>query len=200
MIQHRRASFLVIGTLILAACLLSVVGCGETPRSSAPAVAVTATPVPATTTTTKVVVLDFLSTFQAKDPFIPQVISTTNTSTPGSQGSGTTTASRPSTSQSTTTPSGSQTTRSTTTPTSHPTQTTSGSRYLKLLSISSVNGVAVCTFEVNRVVYQDKKVGEVVSTSWGQIKVLAINTQNQTVTLQHGSETRTLSVGQQIIK
>jgi hypothetical protein len=58
----------------------------------------------------------------------------------------------------------------------------------------------VCTFEVDRVVYQDKKVGDVVSTSWGQIKVLAINTQTQSVTFQHGSESRTLSVGQQIVK
>lgn len=180
--------------ILLATAAFLVVGCGGSPGGTATTTAATAGPVPATTTTTKVVVLDFLSTFQAKDPFIQQMISTTSGTGPtttGGQG-GSTTTTRGSTTSTRST--------STTTTTPYPTQTTSGSHYLKLLSVSSVNGVAVCTFEVDRVVYQDKKVGDLVSTSWGQIKVLSISTQNQTVTFQHGSEVRTLSVGQQIVK
>jgi hypothetical protein len=42
--------------------------------------------------------------------------------------------------------------------------------------------------------------GDTVSTSFGQIKVLDINTSSQTVTLLHGSETELLSVGQTILK
>ena len=58
----------------------------------------------------------------------------------------------------------------------------------------------VVTFEVDGVVYQNKAVGAVVSTSWGQIKVVAIDADGQTVTLLHGSETRVMSVGQQFLK
>ncbi len=191
MSRRTRTSLLVVALLVAAACALLIVGCGGTPSSSAPTTAATGTPMPATTTTTKVVVLDFLSTFQAKDPFIQQVVSTTKGTGPSTTGQGGST---------TTTRGSTTTTRPSSTTTPYPTQTTSGSHYLKLLSVSTANGVAVCTFEVDRVVYQDKKVGDVVSTSWGQIKVLAISTVNQTVTFQHGSETRTLSVGQQIVK
>lgn len=187
-----RVRWCLVALFVLAAAILAVVGCGESPSSTAPTTGSTSSPVPATTTTTKVVVLDFLSTFQAKDPFIQQMVSTTKTTGSATTGqSGTTTTTR-----------GSTTTRTGTTGTTspYPTQTTSGSHYLKLLSVNTVNGLAVCTFEVDRVVYQDKKVGDVVSTLWGQIKVLAINTQTQSVTFQHGSESRTLSVGQQIVK
>jgi len=39
-----------------------------------------------------------------------------------------------------------------------------------------------------------------VSTSWGQIKVIDIDPDTQTVILLHGSETRVMQVGQAILK
>lgn len=187
-----RFSWCFVAVVLLATLVLGAVGCGESAAPIASVTGQTSGPIPATTTTTEVVVLDFLSTFQAKDPFIQQMVSTTKTT-----GSGTTAQSGTTTSTKNGDTGGSGTTRTSST---HPTQTTSGTHYLKLLSVSTANGVAVCTFEVDRVVYQDKKVGDVASTSWGQVKVLAVNVENQTVVFQHGSESRTLSVGQQIVK
>ena len=71
---------------------------------------------------------------------------------------------------------------------------------LKVLSIDEVNGEPVVTFEVDGVVYEDKHEGDVVSTSWGQIEVVEIDAANQTVVFLHGSETRTLAVGEQFLK
>lgn len=179
----------VVLLLVLAAWILA---CGGSPGTTATTAKKSSTSV-AATTTTALVAFDPLSTFRAKDPFIPKVISTTTTTkgTSGTTQPGTST----STSQSTTT-----TRASTTSTTGYPTQTTTAGHYLKLLSVSLANGVPVCTFEVDRVVYQDKRAGDTVSTSWGQVKVLSISTQNQAVTFLHGSETRTLSVGQQVAK
>jgi hypothetical protein len=67
---------------------------------------------------------------------------------------------------------------------------------LKILSISTVSGVAVVTFRVDSTTYKDKRAGDVVSTTWGQVKVVDINTSSKVVTLLHGSETLILGVGQ----
>jgi hypothetical protein len=71
---------------------------------------------------------------------------------------------------------------------------------ISVLSISSQNGVAMVTFEVDGKTYSDKKVGDVFSTSWGEIEVLSINVDAQTVTILHGDQTITLHAGQVIIK
>ena len=89
----------------------------------------------------------------------------------------------------------------TTTPTI-PTSTTSTTaphvHTLRILAAAQVGGSPAVTFQVDGSVYKDRRVGDVVSTSWGQIKVVDINTGSRIVTLIQGSETLVLSVGQLI--
>ena len=56
------------------------------------------------------------------------------------------------------------------------------------------------TFKVDGTTFADKQVGDVFSTGWGQIKVLAIDAVAQKVTFMHGDATFTLHVGEWIIK
>ena len=74
------------------------------------------------------------------------------------------------------------------------------SHSITVLSVSSQNGVAMATFEVDGKTYADKKVGDVFTTSWGEIEVLSINVGAQTVTILHGDQTLTLHAGQVIVK
>jgi hypothetical protein len=76
----------------------------------------------------------------------------------------------------------------------------SSAHSIAVLSINSQNGVAVATFEVDGKTYSDKQVGDIFSTSWGEIEVLSINVGAQTVTILHGDQTLTLHAGQVIIK
>lgn len=71
---------------------------------------------------------------------------------------------------------------------------------ISVLSITSSNGAAMATFEVDRKTYADKKVGDVFSTSAGEIKVIAINVDAQTVTFVLGDQSLTLRAGQVIVK
>jgi hypothetical protein len=71
---------------------------------------------------------------------------------------------------------------------------------ISVLSITSSNGVAMATFEVDGKTYADKQVGDVFSTSAGEIKVIAINVDAQTVTIMLGDQTLTLRAGQVIVK
>jgi len=71
---------------------------------------------------------------------------------------------------------------------------------ISVLSVTQTNGTAMATIEVDGKTYSDKKVGDVFSTSWGEIKVIAINVSAQTVTLMHGDQTITLSAGQVVVK
>lgn len=71
---------------------------------------------------------------------------------------------------------------------------------ITVLSVTMQNGTAMATFEVDGKTYSDKKVGDVFSTSWGEIEVLAIDVNAQTVTILHGDQTIVLHVGQVIIK
>ena len=71
---------------------------------------------------------------------------------------------------------------------------------ITVLSINSQDGVAVATFEVDGKTYSDKEVGDVFSTSAGEIEVLAINVGAQTVTIMLGDQTFTLHAGQVIVK
>ena len=58
----------------------------------------------------------------------------------------------------------------------------------------------MATFEVDGKTYSDKKQGDVFSTSWGEIEVVSINVNAQTVTILHGDVTLTLHAGQVIVK
>lgn len=145
-----------------------------------------------------------LSTFRSKDPFIQQAVevSTTTTTSGGSPGTtgGTTTTYRPG-STTTTRYYGTTTTwyPGTTTTTKPPSTTTTTAPHLhtlKILSVGDVGGAAAVTFQVDSSVYKDRRVGDVVSSSWGQIKVLDLSTSSKVATLLHGSETLVLSVGQ----
>jgi hypothetical protein len=71
---------------------------------------------------------------------------------------------------------------------------------ISVLSVSESNNTALATIEVDGKTYSDKKVGDVFSTSWGDIKVIAINVNAQTVTLMHGDQTITLRAGQVVVK
>ena len=71
---------------------------------------------------------------------------------------------------------------------------------ISVLSITETNGTALVTIEVDGTTYADKKVGDVFTTSWGEIKVVAINVSAQTVTLMHGDQTITLRAGQVVVK
>ncbi|NLT34575.1 MAG: hypothetical protein GXX83_01580 [Gaiellales bacterium] len=185
---------LIAVSLLGALCVaLGAVGCGSISSTTlVPTASTTAKPVPATTTTTEVVVLDLLSTFEAKDPFIQQAVSTTKVSTTTTKsGTATTKSGSASSSSSTTSTTGSGSSTSTTTSSLHS---------MKALSISTTNGVSAATIDVDDVVYQNKRVGDVFNTDWGQVKVTRIDVSAQAVTVLHGSETRVLYVGREIIK
>jgi hypothetical protein len=187
---------LVVLALVAAGLALAIGGCGgggaaatstTTRRAALPSTATT------TTTILAALPLDELSTFDSKDPFIQQAVPTTakpSTTT----GTGSTTTSHSTTTLHTTT------THSGSTSSTVPTSVTSPSHSLKVLSIDVITGTPVVTVQVDGTVYADKKVGDSFSTAWGGIKILAIDPQGQTVTLLHGSETRTLRSGQSILK
>jgi len=140
------------------------------------------------------------STFKSKDPFIQQAVasSTTSTSEGGSTGTtspgGTTTTHISGTTSTTYKPG----TTTTTKPPATTTTTAPHTHLLKILSVGVVGGGAAVTFQVDNSVYKDKRVGDVVSTSWGQVKVLDLSTSSKVATLLHGSETLVLTVGQVI--
>lgn len=160
-----------------------------------------------------------LSTFRNKDPFIQQDVTSTTAgpfpSTTSQSGStsttryssttayhpttlpyGTTSTTRPYGTTSTTRPPASTTTTSSSTTTT----TAPHVHILEVLGVSDVGGVPTVSFKVDSTVYQDRRVGDVVSSTWGQIKVLDISTSTNVVTLLHGSETLVLSVGQTVFE
>ncbi len=71
---------------------------------------------------------------------------------------------------------------------------------ISVLSITTSNGTAMCTIEVDGKTYSDLKVGDVVDTSWGEIAIIAINVSAQTVTVMHGDQTLVLHAGQVVVK
>ena len=188
---------LIAVSLLGVICLtLGALGCGSVSSTTLmPSASTTAKPVPVTTTTTEIVVLDLLSTFEAKDPFIQQAVSTSTTKA----GTSTTKAGSTSTTKAGTTTTGSGTTS--TTGSGSTTSTTANARHsMKALSISTTNGTSTANIEVDDVVYQNKRVGDILSTGWGEVKITRIDVSAQSVTVLHGSETRVLYVGQEIIK
>jgi hypothetical protein len=78
--------------------------------------------------------------------------------------------------------------------------TSSTSHSISVLSVTSQNGTALVTIEVDGKTYTDLKQGETVSTSWGEIQIVSINVKGQTVTILHGDQTLTLHAGQVIVK
>ena len=48
--------------------------------------------------------------------------------------------------------------------------------------------------------YANKQVGNVFTTDWGQIEVLAVGFDAKTVTVLHGDETLVLHAGQLVVK
>ncbi len=71
---------------------------------------------------------------------------------------------------------------------------------ISVLSITSSDGTAMVTLKVDGKTYVDTKVGVVLSTSAGEIKVIAINVDAQTVTIVLGDQTITLRAGQVVVK
>ena len=153
-----------------------------------------------------------LSTFKQKDPFIQQALPPTSsttaagtTPTTSSGGSTNTTYYLTTTTYYLTTTTYHLTTTTyhgSTTSTTHATTTTTmpHKHTLKVLSVAVVSNAPAVTLQVDNNVYKDKRVGDVLSTSWGQIKILDLSTTSKVVTLLHGSETVVLSAGQQIFE
>jgi hypothetical protein len=197
-----------VALLLLAGLTMFVVSCaaGGTDRDSSGLSQATPTPTVASLAQGPTLADgELLSTFKSKDPFIQQAVeeptTTTTGGSPGTTAVSPTTTYRPGTST-TFRPGNTTTTRyypgntTTTRPTSTTTTTAAHIHTLKILSVGDVGGAAAVTFQVDSSVYKDKRVGDVVSSSWGQIKVLDLSTASKVATLLHGSETLVLSVGQ----
>jgi hypothetical protein len=193
------ALLLIVGLSLLVAGCMGGGQSGTTTRSAATAQELAQLPVSSQTgTSVNGMNAEALSTFKSKDPFIQQALppATTTTEAPGST--------------STTGPSGSTSTTyygttttyhgvSTTTTVHSTTTTTALHRHsLKILSVGVVGTAAAVTLKVDNTVYKDKRVGDVMSTSWGQVKVLDLSTASKVATLLHGSETLTLTVGMEV--
>jgi hypothetical protein len=71
---------------------------------------------------------------------------------------------------------------------------------IKALSIETSNGVPSATITVDGTAFAARTVGQVTTTSWGQIKVIGINAPAQTVTILHADVQLTLHVGQSVSK
>jgi hypothetical protein len=76
----------------------------------------------------------------------------------------------------------------------------STSHSISVLSVTSQNGTALVTIQVDGKTYTDLEQGETVTTSWGQIQIVTINVNGQTVVILHGDQTLTLHAGQVIVK
>jgi hypothetical protein len=74
------------------------------------------------------------------------------------------------------------------------------SHSISVLSVTSQNGTALVTLEVDGKTFSDLQQGEVISTSWGEIEIVSININSQTVTIRHGDQTLTLHAGQVVVK
>jgi hypothetical protein len=74
------------------------------------------------------------------------------------------------------------------------------SHSISVLSVTSQNGTALVTLEVDGKTFSDLQQGEVISTSWGEIEIVSININAQTVTIRHGDQTLTLHAGQVVVK
>jgi len=200
--SHRHlltAVVLVAGSAILLAGCMGMGGASSTTSSLRQArVATTAQSVADASQEPFVVApADSYSSFQSKDPFVQQQVMTETT-----QHASPTSVSPPvsSSTTTTTTPGGSTTTTSstsTTTTSSTSSSTTSTTSFfthmLQVLTVAVVGDAPAVTFQVDNNVYQDQRIGDSVSTSWGDVTVVGINTDTKIVTLLHGGQTLTLA-------
>ena len=67
---------------------------------------------------------------------------------------------------------------------------------MKILSVETVGGAPAATIKVDGTVYKDCRVGDVLSTTWGQIKILDLSVTSRVVTLLHEGEVLWLEAGQ----
>jgi NADH:ubiquinone oxidoreductase subunit 6 (subunit J) len=192
------AVVLIVGmALLLAGCF----GSGGEPVVTTASIAAYEGTLPVTTTTTTVweegsllVTNEDLSTFKSKDPFIPQAVVIVTTTT-------TTAAVTTTTKAVTTTTKAVTTTTKAVTTTTKAVTTTTTSPYLHtmtVLSVADVGGSPAVTFIVDSLTYTNEAEGNVVSTTWGEVQVLALDVPGQVATFLHGSETVTLAVGTSI--
>lgn len=75
-----------------------------------------------------------------------------------------------------------------------------GGHTVSLVSVSEQDGVAMATIEVDGTTYSDKEEGDTFSTGWGDIKIVSINVDAQSVVIMHGDQTLTLHVGSVLTK
>ncbi|MCX8032795.1 MAG: hypothetical protein N3B14_05340 [Thermoleophilia bacterium] len=209
------ATNVAIVMLLAAALAAGVAGCWgaeEPSSSSAPGGNTTAvgsggSQTPISTEAGLLAYSEQLSTFQAKDPFIPKYVPTTASSTTTSITVPTTAAPTSTTSSTVTTiptttttqpptTTTSTTTTSTTTSTTSTTTTISPLHVLKVLSVDVVGEAPAVTIKVDEVVYKDRRVGDVLSTTWGEVRILDISLSSKVVTLLHEGEVLWLEAGQ----
>lgn len=211
------ATNVAIVMLLVVALAAGAAGCwgGEEPsRSSAPGQSTTAVrsggnQTPLSSEAGLLAYSEQLSTFQAKDPFVPKYVPTTASSTttsitvpttavPTSTTSSTVTTIPTTTTTQPPTTTTSTTTSSTTTSTSSTTTTISPLHVLKVLSVDVLGDAPAVTIKVDEVVYKDRRVGDVLSTTWGEVRILDISLSSRVVTLLHEGEVLWLEVGQVI--
>ncbi len=136
---------------------------------------------------------DFYSSFQSKDPFIQQQVMTATTL----QTSPTYVAPPAASTTTTTAPGGGATTTTSTSTTSTSSPTTSTTSFfthmIQVLAVGVVGDLPAVTFQVDNNVYPNQREGDSVSTSWGDMKVVGINTDAKVVTLLHDGQTLTLA-------
>jgi hypothetical protein len=72
------------------------------------------------------------------------------------------------------------------------------SHSIEALSIETQNGVPSVTLEVDGATLSAVQLDGVLTTAWGQIEILDINSPAQTVTIQHADLQETLHVGQSV--
>jgi hypothetical protein len=189
------AMVLVAGSAILLAGCMGSGGAGSTTSSLRQAqVATTAQSVADASQEPFVVApADFYSSFQSKDPFVQQQVITETT--PATSQPPVTTP--PTSTTTTTTAGGGSTTTSSTSTTSTSSSTTSTTSFfahmLQVLTVGVVDAAPAVTFQVDNNVYQDQRIGDSVSTSWGDVKVVGIDTDTKVVTLLHDGQTLNLA-------
>lgn len=199
--RMRKCGHVLGGVILIAGCALMLSGClfggGDSADDGSTTGTIRITKSPTTVASLAdaggepiiVSPADRYSSFQSKDPFVQQQVpdETDDTSSPATTS--------PATSTTTTTSTSSTTTSSTsTTSTSSTTSTTSFyTHMLQILSVGDVDGSPAVTFQVDNNVYVDQRVGDKVSTSWGDVTVVDINTGAKMVTLLHDSRTLTMT-------
>jgi hypothetical protein len=198
--RRRSHSAVLVGLLLLLGLAMVVVGCfGGEDEAATNAQSLEVRSQSQTTTLSTVNLAmtvspaDAYSTFRSKDPFIQQALPPSTTGTTAGEPAPTSTVS-----STTTTSAPPPSTTSTTSP-----STTTTAFFLHLLQVlwaGTLDDAPAVTFQVDNNVYQNARIGDVISTSWGQIKVVDIEVETQIVTLLQGSETLVLLVGQVVFE